>query len=380
MLAFACAVAMGSMVANIRGYEVRNSTALGACRWCEFPEWKNARRPTLNGSLLDAGVCHGESYDWAVFQSMDKGGILNTYYHFVLEFAVPLLSTAWRLHREIGGPGVALLSHPEWLAARHVVKKWPWLDLLPNETQIRFVDDPATKEVCVSSRVELSGEVQCSPLSHPQHRLGFSAASCRSIILAVGQHAIGMLGVAEASPRLRRDSPIRVLFIPREHHIAERTRKILNWDAVVKIIANETMCVGAELKLQQFVNLQLPDQLAALHSADVVITQRGSVNASFLVLRPETRVILLADPMDYDPFIWIGPMWYATRIVHIRGGNFDPFGVVDAPALQRTLAQMLAEIVHEPNLLDPNTNPEWQQQAGPRPSGGWGNVASRLTG
>lgn len=155
-----------------------------------------------------------------------------------------------------------------------------------------------------------------------------------------------MLGAAEASPRRRRDSPTRVLFIPREQHIANRTRKIRNWDDVVRIIVDETMRAGAELTLLQCggnSHLPLPGQLAALHSADVVITQRGSVNANFLVLRPETRVLLLADPIDYEPFHCIGPMWYTTRIVFIAGGNFDPFGLVDAPALQRTLAAMFAD-------------------------------------
>ena len=335
-----------SIMATIQGYQVHvtNSTALGVCHWCKFPEWSRARRPI---TLPAAGPCQGESYDWAVVQSMDKAGILETYYHYVLEFATPLLITAWRLHHEIGGPGVALLSHPRWQAASHVVTKWPWLDLLPNRTHIRFVDNPANKEVCVSRRVELSGDVQCSPLATPQNRRGFTAKRCRSHIQAVGRHALDMFGASEAPPRRRRDSPIRVLFVPREQHITNRTRKIRNWDAVVRIIVDEAMRVGAELTLLHFggnSHLPLSGQLAALHNADIVIAQRGSMNANFLVLRHNTRVLLLADPIDYEPFHWIGPMWYKTRIVHIAGGNFDPFGLVDASALQRALAAMLADL------------------------------------
>jgi len=178
-------------------------------------------------------------------------------------------------------------------------------------------------------------------------RDGTPRSICTHRNQTVGRHALDMFGASEAPPRRRRDSPIRVLFVPREQHITNRTRKIRNWDAVVRIIVDEAMRVGAELTLLHFggnSHLPLSGQLAALHNADIVITQRGSTNANFLVLRHNTRVLLLADPIDYEPFHWIGPMWYKTRIVHIAGGNSDPFGLVDASALQRALAAMLADL------------------------------------
>ena len=59
------------------------------------------------------------------------------------------------------------------------------------------------------------------------------------------------------------------------------------------------------------------------------------------MLRPETRVLLLSDPIDYDAFYWLGPLWFRQTGVHIQGANFDPFGVVDVPAMRRELRNLL---------------------------------------
>ena len=122
-----------------------------------------------------------------------------------------------------------------------------------------------------------------------------------------------------------------MLFIPREQFATNRVRKIANWAAVLDALTDETMRAGVALQSLVFDGLPLAEQVAALRAADIVITQRGSVNANFVVLRPETRVLLLSDPINYDAFYWLGPMWFRHTGVHIQGDNFDPFGVVDVP-------------------------------------------------
>ena len=328
------------------------------------PEWHFTPTPTATIAPLAAvrATCAG-TYDWVLLMPIRKPGVLETYYHYVLEFALPLSiavlekarqhnathkGTQWR-----GAIAITVAATPKsmarwpsygskhstdakWVSRR--VDYWGWLSKLPVRIVVAEALPVPICGVEVQNGLSIMQLMGCNPLSTPQYRA--PRHYCRAELLRVGESLIRNLGVT-ASPA--KPAVTQVLFVPREQFAGtNRTRKIANWAEVLDVITDETMRAGVALQILVFDRLPLANQVAALRAADVVITQRGSANANFVVLRPETRVLLLSDPVDYDPFCWIGPLWWQQTGVHIRGGNFDPFGVVDVPAMRHQLNKIIS--------------------------------------
>ena len=228
----------------------------------------------------------------------------------------------------------------EWVLQH--VRSWGWLTELPVRVVVAEALPAPLCAVEVQNGLSLKQVMGCNPLSTPQQRA--PREYCLTELRRVGEALVHQLRVA---PSPAKPAAPQVLFIPREQFAgAKRTRKIANWAEVLDALTDETMRAGVALQSLVFDGLPLAEQVAALRTADVVITQRGSVNANFVVLRPETRVLLLSDPVDYDPFYWLGPLWFQHTGVHIRGHNFDPFGVVDVPAMRRELRNILTAHKH----------------------------------
>jgi hypothetical protein len=234
-----------------------------------------------------------------------------------------------------------------WVLQR--VRSWGWLAALPVHVVVAEALSAPLCAVEVQNGLSQTQLAGCNPLSPPPLRA--PREYCLAELRRVGEALVRELGVAP--PRATPAAP-QVLFVPREQFAASRTRKIANWAEVLEALTGGTMRAGAALQTLAFDGLPLAEQVAALRAADVVVTQRGSANANFVVLRPETRVILLSDPIHYDPFHWIGPLWFQHTGVHIWGGNFDPFCTVDVRALRRELDTFFTPST--PSLKD-NTPP-----------------------
>ena len=342
-------------------------TGIGAdhdipCEWCKMPEWRENPAPTMQRlpqHAVSNQCSNSTSYPWVVMQPMMKGGILETYYHYVLEFAVPLSMTALRLddaqkegkqygemHQESSvesGPqrsGLIILQDTRTDWAERQVKRWGWLDMLPADVTFLHRMD---KRVCTHSLT--LGVERCNPLSGKDHRL--PRAECVRQLMRVGTNAISRLLLADDLAARARIEAGGILFIPREQFVQARSRKIKNWNEVLTTITDHAMRSRLPLRVLCFDGLPLREQLAALRSADLVITQRGSVNANFIVLRPSTTVLLLADPVNppYQPFYWMEPLWYTSKVTHIAGKNSDPYGVVDVSAMNRELSNIVPQLV-----------------------------------
>lgn len=281
-------------------------------------------------------------------QPTDKPGVVETYYHFVVELVIPVFMAIEKLqqqHQLDKSQTLLLLvgkrsSRSDRFSVgdvNQIFREWEWIFLAPAQVIIlEMLQSP----LC-ARKAQMGSSSRCSALA-PTH-MRSPRDECIRSLLRVAHTGLRALHLPiHASQRSQVGS---VLFIPREQWVERRTRKIWNWAETVLAISNETMRSGMVLKVLPFDGLPLKQQLTALLDADIIITQRGSVNANFLVLHPQTRVLLLADPLDYDPFHWIGPLWYRTTVVHIKGGNFEPFGTVDVQGMQSTLKLMITETI-----------------------------------
>ena len=354
------------------GPKVLSTVALGGGDMYQLPGWDSTPKPTATVVPLASvrATCAGgkhSTYDWALLMPIRRPGVLETYYHYVVEFALPLSIAVLEMaqqHNATRGDArwrgaivLTVASTPESMsrwpsyASKHStdaqwvlqhVRSWGWLTELPVRVVVAEALPAPLCAVEVQNGLSLKQVMGCNPLSTPQQRA--PREYCLTELRRVGEALVRQLRVA---PSPAKPAAPQVLFIPREQFAgAKRTRKIANWAEVLDALTDETMRAGVALQSLVFDGLPLAEQVAALRTADVVITQRGSVNANFVVLRPETRVLLLSDPVDYDPFYWLGPLWFQHTGVHIRGHNFDPFGVVDVPAMRRELRNILTAHKH----------------------------------
>ena len=343
-----------------------STAALGGGSMYQLPGWDCTPTPTATVVPLASvrAKCAGgkhSTYDWALLMPIRKPGVLETYYHYVVEFALPLsIAVLERAQQHNATRGDArwrgaivltVASTPESMsrwpsyASKHStdaqwvlqhVRSWRWLTELPVRVVVAEALSAPLCAVEVQNGLSQKQIMGCNPLSTPELRA--PRDYCLTELRRVGEALVRQLRVA---PSPAKPAAPQVLFIPREQFAANRVRKIANWAEVLNVLNDETMRAGVALQSLVFDGLPLAEQVAALRAADIVITQRGSVNANFVVLRPETRVLLLSDPINYDAFYWLGPMWFRHTGVHIQGANFEPFGVVDVPAMRRELRNLL---------------------------------------
>jgi hypothetical protein len=344
-----------------------STVALGGGDMYQLPGWDCTPKPTATVvplASVRATCADGKhsTYDWALLMPIRKPGVLETYYHYVVEFALPLsIAVLERAQQHNATRGDArwrgaivltVASTPESMsrwpscASKHStdaqwvlqhVRSWGWLTELPVRVVVAEALSAPLCAVEVQNGLSQKQIMGCNPLSTPEQRA--PRDYCLTELRRVGEALVRQLRVA---PSPAKPAAPQVLFIPREQFASNRVRKIANWAEVLDALTDETMRAGVALQSLVFDGLPLAEQVAALRAADIVITQRGSANANFVVLRPETRVLLLSDPINYDPFYWLGPMWFRGHTgVHIQGANFDPFGVVDVPAMRRELRNLL---------------------------------------
>ena len=86
-----------------------STVALGGGDMYQLPGWDCTPKPTATVvplASVRATCADGKhsTYDWALLMPIRKPGVLETYYHYVVEFALPLMLA-------IGRPSQALLLH-----------------------------------------------------------------------------------------------------------------------------------------------------------------------------------------------------------------------------------------------------------------------------
>lgn len=310
------------------------------CAWCKDRMWQRVPVVKMSSTQSIERMCDDQQvkYPWILVHPTGKGGVLETYYHYMLEFAVPLSMKVLHMVKTDGTirSGLVVLHDTRTALVESQVRKWGWLDLLPvNFTFMHRL----TNRVCADSII--LDIANCNPLAPPNQRM--SRILCVNGLRRVGLNAVARFEIERyITSRASIESSRNILFIAREQFLHSRTRKIKNWSEVIDTITTHAMRLRLTFHLACFNDIPLKEQIASLRMADIVITQRGSANANFIVLRPETKVILLADPINppYEPFHWIGPLWYNSTVTHIKGGNFDPYGVVNIADLARTLSRV----------------------------------------